>query len=770
MKIALMTWFHYRNYGTALQVVALYNYLVQLGHNVDIIKYIPTNIRKKTIQDFSLSKVIERHKNKDINYQSYHGKDFCDNKKDELFQKFLDERVNFTDKCGTVTELENLDSEYDAFVCGSDQIWAPSCFDSHYFLDFVSNQEKMVAYAPSIGLTRIDDRFVKSQMIDLIKRFNSISVREVTGAETIKSLTGQEAKVVVDPTLLLGDYDWEKLCDTEVTNPKDYLLVYFLGNNTNHWKSAYKFAKNNNLEVKIIPVFEKDLLRDGCVDTTVGPKEFVSLIRNAKYVCTDSFHGSIFSIIFHKQFTAIKRFEEGNPINQNSRLESLFDRLQLSDSLVAFNTSEIYNHEINYDKVEKLLSEFKNSSKRYLNESLSRIEAIKYKTENCHTVLEDHSLCCGCGACASECPVEAIDIKRNNDGFFRARVDNEKCINCGKCVNVCPFNKRDEAISKIKNCALYSYKDYDDNVLKVSSSGGFAYRLSLYFLSKGYTVAGCTFDKNTQTAKHILIASQENLHLLQGSKYMQSSFFDVIDKIKRCDNPVVIFGTPCQITAARKIFKNRNDFIYIDLICHGVPSYNLYKKYREYLTKKFKMDNNSFEVRFRYKPRGWREIYIYSASGDKDVCFHQSDDLYFRMFETGNCYMQSCYECRWRDCTAADLRIGDYWGTRFEYDETGVSMIACANEKGLSILDSMKHENLGQIKNEPITDYTQCQQMVNYPEPLFYNELMNRLSDDKTPLPLIVDKYSLPFESKVQSRKEHIKTVAKLILDTRHCN
>lgn len=141
MKIALMTWFHYRNYGTALQVVALYNYLVQLGHNVDIIKYIPTNIRKKTIQDFSLSKVIERHKNKDINYQSYHGKDFCDNKKDELFQKFLDERVNFTDKCGTVTELENLDSEYDAFVCGSDQIWAPNCFDSHYFLDFVSNQE-----------------------------------------------------------------------------------------------------------------------------------------------------------------------------------------------------------------------------------------------------------------------------------------------------------------------------------------------------------------------------------------------------------------------------------------------------------------------------------------------------------------------------------------------------------------------------------------------------------------------------------------------------
>ena len=249
---------------------------------------------------------------------------------------------------------------------------------------------------------------------------------------------------------------------------------------------------------------------------------------------------------------------------------------------------------------------------------------------------------------------------------------------------------------------------------------------------------------------------------------MQSDFLGVIEEIKKSEKPVAIFGTPCQISASRKLFKDNKDYLFIDLICHGVPSYNLFIKYREYLSKKFRMEKNTFSIQFRYKPRGWRDIYIYSESGTIKHYFHQNEDLYFRMFETGNCYMQTCYECRWRDCTVADFRIGDYWGIRYEYDETGVSMVASANEKGLSIIEQMINKDLGRIKKCPITDYTQCQQMVNYPEPLFYDELIMRLADESTGLPLIVDKYSLPFEKTTQSRKEHLKTVAKLILDSKN--
>ena len=130
--------------------------------------------------------------------------------------------------------------------------------------------------------------------------------------------------------------------------------------------------------------------------------------------------------------------------------------------------------------------------------------------------------------------------------------------------------------------------------------------------------------------------------------------------------------------------------------------------------------------------------------------------------------MESCYDCRWRDCTAADIRIGDYWGIRYEYDSTGVSMVVCANERGLEIVEQMNDRNLGRIKECPIEDYIQCQQTMNLPKPLFYEELMGRLSDNTTDLSLIVDKYSLPFERKSQSRKEHILSVAKLILDSKN--
>ena len=768
MRIAIMTWFHYRNYGTALQVSALYYYLTKAGHKVDVIEYIPLVAKNKTIQSFRLSEVIGRHKNKSISFPVFWGKHFCDEDKDCLFQRYLDARISLTRKCKTKTDLENLNSDYDAFICGSDQIWAPSVFDPHYFLDFVYNTEKLIAYSPSIGLTRINDRFVEKQMRDLINRFHYLSVRESSGQEIIQALTGKKAEVVVDPTLLLSPLEWEKYCDITEESSDSYLLVYFLGNNNNHWKSAYKLAEKKNLEVRIIPVYEKDLQRDGCIGDPVGPKEFVSLIRNATYICTDSFHGSLFSIVFQKQFTAIERFEQGNPINQNARLFDLFNRIQINKSLARYNTSEIQDEIIDYREVNKLKSEFCTLSKLYLDEALRNVEFLAEKDTQENSVLVDYSLCCGCGACANVCSVNAIMIKQDDKGFFKANVDREKCVNCGKCVSVCPFNKYEDSIKAMEECELYSYKDYDKNILSVSSSGGFAYRLSAYLMGKGYAIAGCTFDKKTQTAKHLLIKSIEDLNLLQGSKYMQSDFSDVIEEIKQCKKPVAIFGTPCQISASRKLFKDKNDYLYIDLICHGVPSYNLYIKYRDYLSKKYRMDKNTFSVQYRYKPRGWRDIYIYCESGAIKHCFHQNDDLYFRMFETGNCYMQTCYECKWRDCTTADLRIGDYWGVRYEYDDTGVSMVASANERGLTIIKQMENEELGRIKKCPITDYTQCQQMVNFHEPLFYNELMRRLADENTDLSLIVDKYSLPFERKEQSRKEHIKTVAKLVLDSKN--
>lgn len=120
------------------------------------------------------------------------------------------ERTSCTSCYKTYSELNDLNMEYDAFVCGSDQIWSPLCYDSKYFLDFVENTDKMIAYAPSIGSTKIDDSIIREKMFQHISRFKHLAVREQQGAELIKKLTGHDAKVVLDPTLLMDAAEWDE--------------------------------------------------------------------------------------------------------------------------------------------------------------------------------------------------------------------------------------------------------------------------------------------------------------------------------------------------------------------------------------------------------------------------------------------------------------------------------------------------------------------------------------------------------------------------------
>ena len=179
-------------------------------------------------------------------------------------------------------------------------------------------------------------------------------------------------------------------------------------------------------------------------------------------------------------FTSIERFKSDDPVNQNSRIVSLFNKLGLENVLVQYNTSEITENIIDYSEVDEKTNILRDSSKAYLSNAMNSIESINIGSVNKNLVLSDHSLCCGCGACANVCSVNAISIKLDYKGFYRANVDRDKCVDCGRCISVCPFNKSHEVVKAMDDCDLYSYKDYDKNVLKLSSSGGFAYRLSAY--------------------------------------------------------------------------------------------------------------------------------------------------------------------------------------------------------------------------------------------------------------------------------------------------
>lgn len=762
MKLAVATWYHYRNYGTALQAVALAYVLRNMGHASQMIRYKPCSYFR-TLPDYRIGALSRRVFRKVAAIGTKTGTEpFCDDRKDLLFENFLNSNLQFTDVCTTKSDLELLNNQFDAFVCGSDQIWSPLVFNPRYYLDYVHTAEKKIAYAPSIGVERIEDRYVKTEIAKLLNQFGSVSVREKAGQQLIKELTGKDAQVVLDPTLLLAPHQWEAWFDLSCQNAqKPYLLVYLLGENEDYWHTAEKTAAYLGLELRVIPVFEKDLEKNECIQDPIGPLEFLRLIYGASYVCTDSYHGMIFAIQFHKRFTAFRRFRKGDARNQNSRILHLLSMVEMQNRLMRNgNWKSIADLTPDYPFSDRVLEEKREQSMRYLSDALQKASNAQ-KQRLC--VKQQNSLCCGCGVCARICPVSAIRMEMNPSGFWEAEVDEEKCVHCGKCIQLCPFCT-EVRNADAESALLYSFKSRSDDVLLQSTSGGAAFHISKLLLEKGYGVVGCRYNKHTHQAEHILIDNLTQLSELQGSKYIQSNFSNVLEKIQRSARPLVVFGTPCQIAAARRLFAERTDIVYIDLVCHGVPSDHLFRKYRDHIAKKSGLDTQQMLMNFRYKPKGWRDIYLQASDGKNEYCCDKNADPFFRMFEVGNCYHDTCYECRWRVDSEADIRLGDYWGPKYVSDQTGVSMVVCFTQTGKDILDMLIGAQSGVAEKQPISEYLTYQQSMNLPQPVFYDTLLGALCDEKTALSDLVDRYAVPLENRTMSRREHLKYVIKMML------
>lgn len=747
-KIGIMTWFQYNNYGTVLQATALSNTIREMGYDPEIINYnaksAPISIKTTRLVAAAANKIFKRHT----------PALYANDERERAFYAFKEKNLNFSPKCDLLSDLQLLNSEYQGFVCGSDQIWAPSCFDSHYFLDFVFDNNRKIAYAPSIGLPTIEDEFIRERVRELAKTIPFLSTREECGSAIISSLCAREVKTVLDPTLLLSAKQWLSFSNNySATEKGKYILVYMLGNNKHQWKTIYSIAKKLSLDVKIIPVFEQDLQRNGCILDAIGPAEFIAAVHDAAYVCTDSFHGLTFSVIFHKPFTVFERFKANDKLNQNSRIYNLLDKLSLRNRLCVNNASlQMLQATVNYEDVDQNLKAMIKDSKDYLCNALASATSshLLLRKQNIHY---NNSLCCGCGVCLAVCPSKAIQIKINEDGFFSSSVDDNRCISCGKCSSVCPFMKKQECPS-ISTSELYSLKSNSGEVLKKSSSGGAAFHISEVLLQSGYSVGGCIFDIASQTAKHIILNPSDavSLSLFQGSKYLQSDFSDIARQLYDNSAPTVIFGTPCQIAGLRSLFPNRENLILIDLICHGVPSYHLYRKYQEYLKEKG-FESNKLSITFRDKEYGWSTRYITVSDSSRKSSYKQDNDPFYLAFEHCLCYSHNCYECPWRDCSTADIRLGDYWGKRFEKDNTGISEVVVLTDKGKEVM--AKLISLGEciITKQDIHDYISVQQITNGREPVFWKEFLRELSSPNTKMKSITKRFVLPFERRKRIKK-----------------
>lgn len=720
-KVAIMTWHSYNNYGTVLQAYASRKYIEILGYDVDLIDYLPKEKEVEVKDLLNYKNIRNKFVNKDEKVALYNKKLV------EKFKTFRDERYSYTERCETQADLYRLNSKYDKFVCGSDQIWSPNLFDENYFLKFVDNPDKKIAYAPSFGVNEIVDDELKVNIGDLVKDIGSLSIREDVGVNIIKDIANRDAKVVLDPTLLLEKEIWKENFNLKKTN-EEYIFVYCLGKIEEAYKIAKAISQEHNLKIKIIgnnPVYCKKYKEYVCA----SPEEFLNLIYGAKLVITDSFHGTIFSMNFNIPFITLKRFKDGKK-SQNSRIYSILKITKCLDRLYDDNLEYFQdNFDLDFKTVNNELKLKREESQNYLKNSLQKECRTKSVVKNITHI------CTGCGVCVAACPQKCISIKLNNNGFWKSCVDEEKCIKCGICRSVCSQNKKDE--KEISLSKLYSAYSTDKDVLLLSSSGGIAYELARHAIENDIPVAGCSYNYTKNIAEHIVIKDVNEMASITGSKYVQSYTAKAIEEIMAYEKAVVI-GTPCQISSLDLLLKSkkkRDNFILVDLICHGVPSYLLWNKF----IKEFANSNVEY-VSFRTKRFGWHKKVMQL---NKKIYKNENKNIFYDFFNLSSVYNESCYECTHRHTSAADIRIGDFWGSRYSKRESGVSMVIVNTEAGNTYLNEIQKAGKIVLQSEDINNYFTSQQIYNIKKPKNYDEVIEQLKVDGVSLRRIFRLYCL---------------------------
>lgn len=300
--------------------------------------------------------------------------------------------------------------------------------------------------------------------------------------------------------------------------------------------------------------------------------------------------------------------------------------------------------------------------------------------------------CTGCRACEQLCPKKAISFVPDKEGFLVPQINQNKCVDCGICRKRCPQNY---FIKKNTPQHVVAARYKDDKTLYMCASGGAYAAMARTILDKGGIVFGVVYDKEWN-AVFSMAESEEQLIPILSSKYVQADTRDSYTEVKKqllTGRRVLYCGTGCQIGGLRSFLgKDFDNLFTIDLICHGVTSPLLFRKYIDWLSKKHGYPITEFD--FRDKRGGWGLGYKYRCNG-KYIYRSSSLDPYYFHFLRGNAYRECCYKCNY--CTEeriGDITIGDFWGIEKEhpnfFSTKGVSVILANTSKGFSLLNNAK--------------------------------------------------------------------------------
>lgn len=325
--------------------------------------------------------------------------------------------------------------------------------------------------------------------------------------------------------------------------------------------------------------------------------------------------------------------------------------------------------------------------------------------------LADKSQCTGCTACASICPRQCIQMKKDDAGFeFPEVIEQSACIACGACERICPVLANKKTEESHSSTFAYAAFSINDSLRMESSSGGVFSELAVVILQLGGIIYGASYD-DEGVVRHTGIEAQKELGKLRGAKYSQSILGDSFLTLKKqldSGRTVLFSGTPCQVAGLRAFLKRDYDnLVCIDFVCHGIPSPMVWEKYVRYRSQIDNGDMFPQHINLRNKESGWSN-YAYSveftyADNTRYLC-KNGDDPFMRLFVNDYILRESCSNCHFKGYKrVSDITLGDFWGIwnidPEMDDDKGTSLILTHTAKGENMMNAVA----GNIKCERVT-------------------------------------------------------------------
>jgi len=363
VKVGILTFPNSISYGATMQMYALYRAVQTLGHEAEIINYHNAYMKEERHHDTRKSAPVKR-------FLRTRARMLTHARLYSAFKRFEAERMTlyparaFSER----QKLAAVGRRYDTVICGSDQVWNPHITDSDmsYFLDFCGENTRRVSYAPSFGIEEFSAEFTAAVREEL-QRFDAVSVREKMGCDFAQSLVEREVSVVADPTFLLEPSDWQAMAQRHPAAVGDYVLYFAVHRSDKLFRRCRELAQQQGMKVVVVGgnVLKRMKNRDPMIDYAVDvtPNEWLYLMCHARYVVTDSFHGTVFSVMFHRDFFL------QYPHHANSRLVHLITELGLGERVLSEGTA-FTTDSVRYDNVDRRRAEMQAQSREFLRKAL----------------------------------------------------------------------------------------------------------------------------------------------------------------------------------------------------------------------------------------------------------------------------------------------------------------------------------------------------------------------------------------------------------------